>query len=73
MREGQERRGVTGRALRDSIVSAAFSVGLLLGGVVTGLFWAWPAWLFLVLGVGVAVQVVIWVRWRMSVRRVERR
>ena len=64
-----ERRQVTARAWRNSIIGAAFSIGLLIGGVVTGLFWSWPAWLAVVLVVSLLVQVVIWVRWKGSARR----
>lgn len=62
----------TASAQRYSIIGAAFAVGLVIGGVATGLFWSWPVWLVIILAVSILVQVVIWAKWWRSVGRSRR-
>lgn len=68
MSGGRARRKTMNVTLGYSIVGVAFSVGLILGGLVTGLFAAWPPWLYIVLGVSLLIQVVIW-GWHMRARK----
>lgn len=64
----REREQATVSALRHSIIGATFALGLIIGGVATGLFWDWPLWLVVVLAVGILVQVLVWLNWWRATR-----